>query len=232
MESNLTIIPAKIGSTRLPKKNIRLLGDKPLISYTINAAFASDICGEIMVSTESPEIAEISRNMGAKVPFMRPEHLGKDPYGVVDVCMHVLGEYEKRGSNFKKLIILLPTSPFRTEVDIWEANKIFDGYKANFLMSVSEFEHNPFGALRFQEDSDNIMIPTFPEHIGKKRHEIPKTYSANGAICILDVQAFKKAGTYYGNPLYTYTMPWNRSIDIDTEMDLKFAEFLLQIGKG
>jgi N-acylneuraminate cytidylyltransferase/CMP-N,N'-diacetyllegionaminic acid synthase len=145
--------------------------------------------------------------------------------------MHVLDEYEKNDMTFTKLIILLPTSPFRSAYDISESNRIFDKQRAAFLMSVSEFDHNPFGALKYKSEENEIMIPCFPEHIGKKRHEVPETYRANGAVCIVNVRSFRDAGTYYGNPLYTYRMPWYRGIDVDTESDLKFAEFLLSSGK-
>jgi len=227
MKSTLTIIPAKHGSTRLPQKNIRQLAGKPMLNYTIDAAAESQICGEIMVSTENDEIAEIARTAGAKIPFMRPQYLGRDPYGVVDVCMHVLEEYGRKNILFEKLIILLPTSPLRSAQDIVAANDIFEKQQAKFLMSVSEFEHNPLSALRYHEKSKDVMIPCFPEYIGKKRHEIPKTFRPNGAVTILETKAFLAAGTYYGSPLHTYIMPWQRSIDIDTAFDFKLAEFLM-----
>ena len=228
MSKTLTIIPAKLGSTRLPQKNIRQLAGKPLIRYTIEAALASGICGEVMVSTESPKVAEIAVKAGANVPFMRPDYLGKDPSGVVDVCLNVLSTYENQQKIFEKLMILLPTSPFRGVNDIRAANKLFEDCDAEFLMSVSECEHSPYGALRAEPNHENRMIPCFPEYIGRKRHEVPQTYRANGAICIVNVTAFKEAGTYYGAPLYVYEMPWFRSIDIDTEIDFNFAEFIIK----
>jgi len=228
MSKTLTIIPAKLGSTRLPQKNIRKLGGKPLILYTIETALASGVCGEVMVSTESSRVAKIAAEAGANVPFMRPDYLGKDPSGVVDVCLNVLSTYENQGHTFEKLTILLPTSPFRRANDIRAANKIFEGCNAKFLMSVSEYKHNPYGALRAEPNQKNRMIACFPEYIGRKRHEVRQCYRANGAICIVNVAAFKEAGTYYGNPLYVYEMPWHQSIDIDTEIDLKFAEFIIE----
>ncbi len=226
----LTVIPAKIGSKRLPEKNIKKLAGKPLVCYTIESAIASGVCGEIMVSTDSDRIAETARRAGARVPFMRPGYLGKDPYGVVDVCLHVIKEYENRGSLFDTLIILLPTSPFRSAEDIRKSYRMFRETGAEFLMSVSEFSHNPFGALVEDQFNPNIMKPCFPHRIGKKRHELPVAYRANGAICIVDIDAFKKAGTYYGEPLFAYKMPWQRSIDIDDESDFLFAEFLIKSG--
>ena len=88
-------------------------------------------------------------------------------------------------------------------------------------------EHNPLGALRRFPSQDGVMVPCFPEFIGKKRHEVPETYRCNGAVTILNVNAFVKAGTYYGEPLYTYLMPWQRSVDVDTEADFRFAEYLM-----
>ncbi len=214
----------------MPEKNIRKLAGKPLICYTIESAIASGVCGEIMVSTDSDKIAETARQAGARVPFMRPEHLGKDPYGVVEVCFHVIDEYEKRGKYFDVLIILLPTSPFRSSEDIRNSLEMFVDTGAEFLMSVSEFSHNPFGALVEDQFNRNIMKPCFPQYIGKKKHELPVTYRANGAICIVSVDAFKKAGTYYGEPLFAYKMPWYRSVDIDVESDFVFAEFLIKSG--
>ncbi len=229
-KATLTVIPAKLGSNRLKKKNIRELAGKPLINYTIEAALNSIICGEVMVSTESAEISKIAEIAGAKIPFMRPDKLSKDPAGVVDVCMHVLSEYEKVDRFFKKLIILLPTSPFRSKEDIQESNRLFEESEAKFLMSVSEFGNNPYGALYFEKDKFNTVSSCFPDYVGKKAHEVPKTFRANGAVCIVDVDAFKEAGTYYGTPLYAYVMPWHRSIDIDTEHDFKFAEYLIKGG--
>jgi CMP-N-acetylneuraminic acid synthetase len=104
-----------------------------------------------MVSTESEEIAEIAQRAGAKVPFLRPYHLSKDPYGVVDVCMHVLDEYEKNDMNFTKLIILLPTSPFRSAYDIRESNRIFDEQRAGFLVFRNTLEKNATRCLKHIE---------------------------------------------------------------------------------
>ncbi|WP_159427679.1 cytidylyltransferase domain-containing protein [Desulfonauticus submarinus] len=226
----LTIIPAKLGSTRLPRKNILPLRGRPLIEYTIKSATESGCCGEIMVSTESEEIADIAKQAGAKVPFMRSKDLARDPAGVADVCLDVLRQYERIGKFFDILIILLPTTPFRTPNDIRNALDIFKKNKAKFLMSVSEFGHNPFWALKRLKQKSLIMEPCFPDFINLKRHELPNTYRANGAITIVDIPSFLENRTYYGRPLFTYTMPWNRSVDIDTLEDFLFAEFLLERG--
>lgn len=224
----LTIIPAKAGSTRLPKKNILPLAGKPLLGRTVEKAIASGICGTVMVSTESEEVALIAREYGAEVPFMRPDHLARDPYGVEDVCLHVLDSYETQGQSFEKLIILLPTSPFVLVEDICAAAATFQKEKAKFLFSVVEMGH-VFNALEFFGKGSRV-VPRFPEMASKKRHEVPELFRANGAITILDVISFREQGTYYGKPLHAYVMPWERSVDIDTKADFEHARYLIEKG--
>lgn len=144
----LTIIPAKAGSTRLPLKNLLPLAGKSLLVRVIDTAVASGICGTVMVSTESEEVAVAAREAGAEVPFMRADHLARDPYGVADVCLNVLDCYEERGMLFDKLFILLPTSPFCHPEDVIAADRLFREEKAKFLFSVFEMGH-VFNALEF-----------------------------------------------------------------------------------
>ena len=230
MADTLTVIPAKLGSTRLPQKNILPLAGKPLLRYSIEAALASGVCGEVMVSTESGLVADVAREGGAQVPFMGPDALGRDPYGVVDVCTHVLDEYARRGREFERLVVLLPTCPFRSPGDIAACVRLFEERGARFLMSVSETADNPWGALRFGGEGQDVVVPCFPEGVGKKRHELPVTYRCNGAVGVYDVAAYRETGTDYGTPLHAYVMPWQRSVDIDNEVDFRFAEFMLEKG--
>lgn len=224
----LTIIPAKAGSTRLPGKNILELGGRPLLGRTIEAAQKSGICGRVMVSTESQEVADVARDFGAEVPFMRPPHLARDPYGVEDVCFNVLDGYEALGRDFQLLIILLPSSPFMLSRDIVEAMDTFRAADAKFLFSVVEMGH-VFNALEFMGPGAEVR-PRFPEMAACKRHEVPRLFRPNGAITILDVKAFREQGTYYGTPLHAHVMPRERSVDIDTGADLEYARYLLEKG--
>src|SRR5690242_16704474 len=114
----LGLIPAKAGSVRLPGKNIRCLAGKTLLERAVISARKSGVCDRVFVSTESEEVADIAKACGIELPFMRPEHLARDPAGVVEVALHVLDEWEKRGESFDTLVILLPTSPFRLASDI------------------------------------------------------------------------------------------------------------------
>ncbi len=221
----LCLIPAKGGSTRLARKNVLPLGGKPLLGWAIEAAVQSGLMDRIVVSTEDQQIAEIARELGADVPFLRPPHLARDPAGVVDVALHTLGELRSQEAEFQTLVILLPTCPFRTAEDIRNACALFRDTSASFLMSVSRYEHTPFAALSL--DDEQRLRPYFPEYIGKKSQEMPAAFRANGAIHVLEVTAFERERSYYAQPLIGYEMPWQRSIDIDTEHDLRFAESLL-----
>ena len=195
------------------------------MEWTIDAAKKSSVFDSITVSTEDEEIAALAKKFNVDVPFMRPQSLAKDPAGVVDVALHALEELERQGRYYKTLVILLPTCPFRRSADIKDALAIFNKKNAKFLMSVSPFGHTPFAALKINDNG--IISPYFPEFIGIKSQEMPAAYRANGAIHILDVAAFKKEKSYYSQPLFSYVMPLEYSIDIDTLHDLQIAEAIL-----
>ncbi|MEG3637845.1 acylneuraminate cytidylyltransferase family protein [Magnetococcus sp. PR-3] len=223
---NLCLIPAKGGSTRLRQKNIRHLGGQPLIQWAYASAQESGVCDRIILSTESEEVARVARGLGLDVPFMRPEHLAKDPAGVVDVALHALDVLAEQGEQYERITLLLPTCPFRTSAHIREAYELFDQRNGQFLMSVSPFSHTPFAAQ--QVDEAGHLVPVFPEHVGKRSQQMPSAYRPNGAIHVLDVQAFQQARSYYAQPLIPYIMPIEASVDIDDAFDLFMAEQMLK----
>jgi CMP-N-acetylneuraminic acid synthetase len=228
----LTIIPAKGGSTRLKRKNIAEIDGKPLIAYPIENAKRSGLCERVIVSTEDREIAEIARKYGAEVPFIRPIELARDPATVSDVCLHALEKMDSDGNIFKTLIILLPTAPLCTHVDIIKAFNYFCVKRGHFLFSVTEFESPPYNALRFDEDGETL-VSCFPESEFRhtKSTECPKALRSNGAIVIVDIDAFKINGSFWGVPLLAYEMPPERSIDIDTTFDLELARYFMQYNR-
>lgn len=226
--SVLGLIPAKGGSTRLAKKNIRLLGGKPLLAWAAEAAQQSGVIDRLIISTEDESIADVASQLGLEVPFLRPEELARDPAGVVDVALHALAELRSQGEQYETLVIMLPTCPFRTAEDIRGAMSLFHSSRAQFLMSVSPYPHTPFAAMSL--DEADRLTPFFPEYIGKKSQELPTAYRCNGALHILNVAAFERERSYYAQPLIGFPMPRERSIDIDTESDLREAERLLGAG--
>jgi CMP-N-acetylneuraminic acid synthetase len=226
-EKVLGLIPAKGGSTRLAKKNIRQLGGRSLLARAADSAHDSGIIDRLIVSTEDEEVAQAARDIGLEVPFLRPLELACDPAGVVQVALHALEVLEAAGETYDTLIALLPTCPLRSGEDIRAAHRLFVERQRPFVMSVSEFEHTPLAALGISDDG--CLTPYLPQYFGRKSQEMPAAYRPNGAIHVLDVEAFKQAGTYFGTPLIGYVMPRERSFDIDTEEDLQAAELHLAL---
>ena len=228
MKKILGLIPAKGGSTRLPRKNILPLQGKPLLQWAGDALRASGLCHRIVVSTEDEEIANIARDAGFDVPYVRPLSLARDPAGVEQVALHCLETLKDQGEVYDILIITLPTSPFVTAKDFKVAYKIFQDQNADFLMSVSLYAHTPFAALKLE---NGTLSPWFPDYFGRKSQDMPNAYRPNGAVHILDIPAFQKTRSYISEPLYAYEMPWPSGLDIDTAADFALAEALLRSGE-
>jgi len=225
----LAIIPAKGGSIRLKKKNIMELVNKPLIAYPIENANRCGLFERVIVSTEDPEIAQIAKEYGAEVPFIRPGELARDPATISDVCLHALNSLDKEGKLYDTLVILLSTAPLCRQEDIAEAIDFFKTNNGKFLLSVTACDVPPYNALRLDVDGMSL-ISCFPESEFRhtKSTECPQTYKSNGAIAIVDISAFKSNRSIWGKPLLAYKIPPERSIDIDTEFDLKLARFLIK----
>ncbi len=221
----LGLIPAKGASKRFPKKNIAKLAGLPLIAWAEKSLKNANLCSRIILSTEDKEVASVAEEHGLEVPFLRPENLGKDPSGVVEVALHALETLESHGEHYDVLIIALPTSPLRQAEDVINAYRLFQEKNAHFLLSVSEYEHSPLAALAC--DSEGRLTPYYPEHFGKKSQAMPKAFRPNGAIHVLDVKAFKAEKSYFGEPMLAYEMPLDRSVDIDTPRDLQLAQLWL-----
>jgi len=228
-ERILGLIPAKGGSIRLPRKNVLPLGGRPLIAWTIDAARASGVVDRLVVSTEDPEVADVARAYGAE-PLRRPDHLARDPAGVVDVALHALDALEAEGDRFDTIVILLPTCPFRTPEDIRAAHRLHRDRPDAFIMSVSPFSHPPFAA--FGLDEVGLLKPHFPEYIGRKSQEMPAAYRPNGAVHVLGAARFRQLRSYFAPPLVPYVMPVERSIDIDSAADMREAELRLKMEGG
>jgi len=225
----LALIPAKAGSVRLPRKNIRKFLGVSLLGRAIKRAQNLSFIDRICVSTEDEEVAKQARNFNVDIPFIRPEVLAKDPAGVVEVALHALEWFELHGEAFDTLIILLPTSPFCKSSDIEGAVDVYLKTGAKFLMSVSREVHSPFSSLILD---DGWLSPLHPEYLNqtgsRSNRLVPLLARCNGAITICNVEEFKKTKNYYSYPLAAYEMPLDRSIDIDTELEFQFAEFLAE----
>ena len=221
----LYIIPARGGSKGLPGKNIRLLRDKPLIAYSIDAARNSKYEGTILVSTDDKAIADIAKQYGAEVPFIRPAELSNDCAATTDVIFHTINYYKEHNRNFDLIILLQPTSPLRISEDIDNAIKLMMEKKAEAIVSVCEAEHHPLWANTLP--ADGSMRSFIREEIkGKNRQQLPQYYRLNGAIYISTIEALTKHKSFIHDKTIAFQMPIERSVDIDNEIDFKLAEIL------
>lgn len=221
----LAIIPARGGSKGLPRKNIKLFAGKPLIAWSIEAAKGCAYIDKVIVSTEDAEIATVARRSGAEVPFSRPAELATDQAASIDVILHALEHFEQQGEEYDILIVLQPTSPLRTPVDIDNALKLLFLAQACSVVSVCAAEHNPLWANTLPPDG-SMKDFLRPEILNKNRQEIGKYYRLNGAIYIAYTNYLKKNKGFIGQDAFAYIMPPERSADIDTELDLRLAEFI------
>lgn len=224
--SVLAVILARGGSKRLPNKNILALGGKPLIAWSIEAARKSKYIDRVIVSTDSAEIAKISKKYGADVPFLRPKNLADDTASSNDAIFHALNWLKSKEKKIYDLFVLLqPTSPLRTEKHIDQAlDKFIKKKEAYSLVSVSEVDKNPYWTQI--ADEQGYIRPLFSRPgIHWTEQVKQKLYIPNGAIYIVWTNKFLQSKQIYSSKTGYYEMDKNVSIDIDYEDDLRLAEF-------
>ncbi|HHF2857171.1 TPA: cytidylyltransferase domain-containing protein [Vibrio diabolicus] len=220
----IAVIPARGGSKRLPGKNIRQLGDKPLIAWSIEAAKTSKYIDRVIISTDCEDIANIAQLYGGDVPFLRPQELSGDTASSNGVILHALEHIDE---SFDYVVLLQPTSPLRKAEDIDILLESFDE-KTEGVVSVCPCEHSPLWANTLPDDM--TMGNFFPESvIGKRSQDLPDYYRLNGSIYAFKVDSFvENNGIFYSDKVKAYNMPVERSVDIDTIVDFHIAEVLLE----
>ena len=224
----IAIIPARGGSKGLPRKNTKLLGELPLISYTIKAALESNLVDRVIVSTEDKEISSIAKKFGAEVPFMRPSNFAEDTSMVMDTYLHAVDWVVKKDAKpVESFVALLPTIPFRVSEDIDQAIKIFKNKNANSVISVVE---STVPVHWYRRITNEGILENFLSEFNavKNRQELEKAYVPNGAVYVFQTEVLRSTRQYYTNKTYPYIMPRERSVDIDDLLDFEWAEFLLK----
>lgn len=220
MRKILAIIPARGGSKGIQKKNIALLAGEPLIKYTIDQAKQSKEISRIVVSTDDTEISNLAIKYGAEVPYLRSPDLSEDETPSADVVLDAI----ERISGYETIIMLQPTSPLRLYNDIDAALKVHAENDFNSVVSVRPTSDSPYWS--FKEKSD-VITPLFPDELNKGRQSLQKTYVLNGAIYISSVEKFLLHRSFFTFPLLPYLMPVERSLDIDTQLELEEADRIL-----
>ncbi len=226
--TSIAIIPARSGSKGLPDKNIKLLHDKPLLAYSIEAAEKSGLFDCIHVSTDSERYEQIAREYGADVPFLRNEELSGDTAGSWDVVRWVLRQYAARGQRFDMVTLLQPTSPLREAEDIKQAYHLLEEKAADAVVSVCEMDHSPLWSNTLPEDGS--MDGFLDQVADAGRQQLPTYYRINGAIYMLRTALLAEgAPGLYREGTYAYVMPKERSVDIDDALDFAIAETILKM---
>ncbi len=222
----LVVIPARKNSKGVPGKNKRLLGNKPLIQYTIEAAKEVFSQNEICISTDDDEIIQIAADLGVKPAFKRPDELSTDTASSQEVLVHALEFYEKQGKKIDTVVLLQVTSPFRKGNQIKEALQLFNT-DIDMVVSVTESKSNPYFNL-FEENEQGFLEKSKQGNF-TRRQDSPSVFEYNGAIYIINRNVIleKKIGQF--QKVVKYVMDEKSSIDIDTNLDWKIAELLLDM---
>jgi len=224
----LAVITARGGSKGIPQKNIRALLDKPLIAYSIQAALQSRTLTKIIVSTDDETIADVSKQYGADVPFLRPKHLASDTATSLSVLQHAVRYLEEK-ENFPANIIvcLQPTSPLRSAEDIDQAVTLCLSSGADSVVSLCQVEHHPYWMKKVVAGSVYPLMEIDDEKY-PRRQDLPPVYQLNGAIYVTRRKVLLEEERLLGKHTLAYIMPQERSIDIDTPLDLKLAELIMK----
>lgn len=221
------LIPARGGSKRLPRKNVKLLGDKPLIAWSIEVAKASKYIDRVVVSTDDEEIKQVSEQYGAEIPFLRPEHLSNDHASSFDVIKHTINFLQLDQTN-ELIVFLQPTSPLRLVFELDAALEFFIAKNAKGIVSISETEHSPMWSNTLPENgcmSDFIR----PEVQGKRSQDLPKFFRLNGSIYIYETLSLLEQGKiFFDENVYGFETSLETAVDIDTALDFKIAEGVLR----
>ena len=229
----LYLIPARGGSKGIPGKNIKPLGGLPLIGHTIRAALEVAPADDIIVSTDSQEIAEVSRILGASVPFIRPAEFSTDTASSRSVILHALDFFKAQGREYDAVVLLQPTSPLRTAQDITACIKGFEESRAahqsepekmaQMAVTVVEARTNPYYGA-FEADADGFLHISKGDGRYTRRQDAPKVWEFNGAVYVIDADALREDEISRIKRTVPIVMPTERSIDLDTPADWDRAE--------
>lgn len=226
--TSIAIITARGGSKRIPHKNIKDFCGKPIIAYSIEAALESGLFDEVMVSTDSMEIADIAKRYGAHVPFLRSEVTSND-YATTNAVLHeVLSEYEARGIKFDVMFCIYPTAPFITPEKLKIALDSLDQANADSLLPVVSFSFPPQRGMIIRDDRIGYQ---FPEFKLSRSQDLEPVYHDCGQFYVCKVEAFRKFKSIVTDSTIPLVLPESEVQDIDTESDWQIAEMKYRLMK-
>lgn len=218
----ICVIPARGGSKRIPRKNIKEFKGNPVISYPIQAALDSGLFDEVVVSTDDAEIMEIAQKYGASTPFVRPQSLANDHAATAPVLIHAIEWFEEQGHKVTEMTNIYPANPFVSATLLREAYDEWDKSKFNYCFGVCEFESAPQRAL-FKNDAGGTQAFNPEYTLTRTQDLVPAFYDA-GMFYFCDAQVYKTSESMHGPTAQPYHLPRHLVHDIDTPADWDFAE--------
>lgn len=222
----LVIIPARGGSKGIPHKNIKELGGKPLICYSIDVARKLVPDERICVSTDDDAIIKVVEKYGLKVPFKRPAELATDSAGTNGVLLHALDFYEQGNAKVDMVVLLQATSPFRKAEDVIESVKLYDD-SIDMVTSVMSAKCNPYYD-GFEEDENGLLQISKGDGLIERRQDAPCVWQQNGAVYVINPVQLRLKGLGGMNRIRKYVMDELHSIDLDTMFDWMVAELMIK----
>ena len=221
--SILAIIPARGGSKGVPRKNLREIAGKPLIAWAIEAGKKSQYIDRLILSSEDPEIISKARSWSCEVPFVRPAELARDETPGIDPVLHALSELPEK---YDYIVLLQPTSPLRLAEDINGCLETCLHHHASACVTVTEVDQSPFWMYRV--NTSHRLVPLIDqESLPNRRQDLPPVYIVNGAVYVAQTTWLQQQRTFLTTETVAHIMPRERSLDVDTELDLKICESLI-----
>lgn len=228
MKQSLAVITARGGSKRIPGKNIKEFCGKPIIAYSIEAALESGVFDEIMVSTDSREIAEIAIRYGASVPFMRSTATADDYATTSEVLLEVIGQYEKRAIFFDVICCIYPTAPFVTGEKLAKAMELLKMTDVDTVIPVTAFSYSPQRGMIM---NGKYIEMKYPEYMDTRTQDLEKIYHDSGQFYCFETDSFKKNKRLMAGNVVPLVLPEMEVQDIDTLEDWKMAELKYRMMK-
>lgn len=225
----LGLVPARGGSRGVPRKNARLLGGKPLLQYTADAALAARLLTRVVLSTDDAEIAEIGRRCGLDVPFMRPAELARDETPMVPVVRHALEAVEATDGAYDAVCLLQPTAPLRGSEEIDACIELLERAGADTVITVRRVpeEYNPHWVY-FADESGALSLSTGEAAPIARRQELPPAFHRDGAVYVARRAVVMERGSLFGDRVLGYVADREHTVNIDGPADWRRAEQLVE----
>jgi pseudaminic acid cytidylyltransferase len=223
---NVCIIPARGGSKRIPRKNIKNFFGQPMIAYSIKAALKSECFDQVIVSTDDAEIVEVAKYFGASVPFVRPDELAHDYAGTLPVIKHAIEWFNVQGQSPSEVCCLYATAPFVQADDIRKAYKQMKQEQAEYCFTATSFAFPIQRAIKVT--AENRIEMFYPEHFETRSQDLEESYHDAGQFYWGKAEAFKQQKTLFSKISTPYILPRQLVQDIDTPEDWKRAELMYQ----